>query len=131
DTDVHGNGAHYNQSGLPKRENLEAPNMGAVVSRLKGPRGALPPFVTVGPYMLDAPVPNTGQDGGFLGNSHQPFRILDPLAPIEKQPSLSPPDGVTVDRLLRRDVIHRQVDQLQRHVESDGTRGFGTAYERA
>jgi hypothetical protein len=130
-TDVHGNGAHYNQTGLPKGASTEAPNMGSVVSRFRGPRGALPPFVTVGPYMLDAPVPNTGQDGGFLGNSHQPFRILDPLAPIEKQPSLSPPDGVTVDRLLRRDVIHRQVDRLQRRVESDGTRGFGTAYVRA
>lgn len=131
DSDVHGNGAHYNQTGMPKQANLESPNMGAVVGRFKGPRGALPPFVTVGPYMLDAPVPNTGQEGGFLGNSHQPFRIADPLAPVEKQPNLSPPEGMTVDRLLRRDEIHRRLDLLQRRVETDATRGFGTAYERA
>ena len=131
DTDVHGNGAHYNQTGMPKLPGQESPNMGSVVGKFKRARGALPPFITVGPYMLDAPVPNTGQDGGFLGNSHQPFRILDPLAPLEKQPSLSPATGITVDRLLRRDVIHQQLDRFQRHVETDATRGFGAAYERA
>jgi hypothetical protein len=131
DTDVHGNGAHYNQTGMPKNAGFENPNMGAVVDRFRGPRGAMPAFVTVGPYMLDMPVPNTGQDGGFLGNSHQPFRILDPLAPLEKQPSLSPAPGITVDRLLRRDRLRDGIDAFQRRVETDATRGFDTAHQRA
>jgi hypothetical protein len=131
DSDVHGNGAHYNQTGMPKNANFENPNMGAVVDRHLGPRGAMPSFVTIGPYMKDMPVPNTGQDGGFLGNSHQPFRVLDPLAPIEKQPALSPPPGLTVDRLLRRDHLRRGIDHLHRAFETDATLGAGTAYERA
>lgn len=131
DSDVHGNGAHYNQTGMAKLLNVENPNMGAVVSRFKGPRGALPPFVTVGPYMQDAPVPNTGQEGGFLGSSYQPFRILDPLAPIEKQPSLSPPDGISIERVIRRDALYRGIDRFQQMVETQATRGFGTAHERA
>jgi hypothetical protein len=116
---------------MPKNANFENPNMGAVVDRHLGPRGAMPSFVTIGPYMKDMPVPNTGQDGGFLGNSHQPFRVLDPLAPIEKQPALSPPPGLTVDRLLRRDHLRRGIDHLHRAFETDATLGAGTAYERA
>jgi len=131
ESDVHGNGAHSAQTGMPKLPGVESPNMGSVVDRFKGPRGALPAFVAVGPYMLDSPVPNTGQDGGFLGNSHQPFRIADPLAPVEKQPSLSPPPGMSVDRLVRRDGLRRQIDRFQRKAETDATRGMGTAYERA
>ncbi|MBM3459731.1 MAG: DUF1501 domain-containing protein [Armatimonadetes bacterium] len=131
DSDVHGNGAHYNQTGMPKNPNFENPSMGAVVDRFRGPRGAMPAFVTVGPYMVDAPVPNTGQDGGFLGNAHQPFRIYDPLAPLDKQPALSPAPGVTVDRLLRRDQLREAVDQFHRQVETDALHGFDTARERA
>jgi hypothetical protein len=131
ESDIHGNGAHYAQTGALKQANLENPNMGSVVGKYRGGRGAMPPFVTVGPYMIDAPVLNTGQDGGFLGNSHQPFRILDPLAPVEKQPSLIPAPGVTVDRLMRRDAVCRRLDGFQRLAETDATRGFGTAYERA
>lgn len=131
ESDVHGNGAHYAQTGALKQPNLENPNQGSVVSKFLGGRGAMPPFVTVGPYMIDAPVLNTGQAGGFLGNSHQPFRILDPLAPVEKQPSLSLAPGVTVDRLQRRDSLCRRLDHLQRVTETDATRGFGSAYERA
>ena len=131
DADIHGNAAHYAQTGIPKTPSAEGPSLGAVVSKFRGPRGALPPFVTVGPFMKDAPVPNTGQDGGFLGNAYQPFRITDPTAPLAKQPSLSPPEGITVDRLLRRDGIYRQLDHLQRRLETDAVIGRGTAYERA
>ena len=131
DSDIHGNGAHHNQTGMPKNPNFENPSMGAVVDRFLGPRGAMPTFVTVGPYMVDAPVPNTGQDGGFLGSSHQPFRILDPLAPLDKQPSLAPAPGITVERLQRRDQLRAGMDTLQRRIETDATRGFDTAHARA
>jgi uncharacterized protein (DUF1501 family) len=129
--DIHGHSAHYTQTGMPKSLAFENPNMGAVVDRFLGPRGAMPAFVTVGPYMLDSPVPNTGQDGGFLGNSHQPFRIADPQAPLHQQPSLSPAPGITVDRLLRRDQLLTGVDRFQRQVETDAMRGYDTAHARA
>jgi len=131
DNDVHGHGAHYNQTGMPKQASFENPNMGAVVSRFLGPRGALPPFTAVGPEMTDSPVLPTGQEGGFIGSSYQPFRILDPQAPLDKQPALSPPPGLTVERVERRDHVLRQIDRLQRMTETDATRGMSTAYERA
>jgi hypothetical protein len=132
DNDVHGHGAHFAQTGMPKLPSVEHPNLGAVVDRFAGSRGALPGFVTVGPRMRDAPVIPTGQDGGFLGSTYQPFRILDPLAPLERQPTLSPPPGVSVDRLLRRDAVLREIDGFQRRVEdTDSVRGFGAAYRRA
>ncbi|HEU4753300.1 MAG TPA: DUF1501 domain-containing protein, partial [Armatimonadota bacterium] len=46
-------------------------------------------------------------------------------------PSLSPPPGLTVDRLTRRKAIQQQLDGLQRRAETDATQGFNTAYERA
>jgi hypothetical protein len=131
DSDVHGNGAHFNQTGMPKNPAFENPSMGAVVDRFLGPRGAMPAFTTVGPYMVDAPVPNTGQDGGFLGNAHQPFRIQDPLAPIERQPSLSPAPGISVSRLDRREELRGALDRLRGKVETDTTLGYDTAHARA
>lgn len=128
---VHGNGAHHNMTGMAKQAAFENPNMGAVVDRFKGPRGAMPAFVSIGPVMKDMPVLPTGQEGGFLGNSYQPFRILDPLAPVEKQPSLAPPPGITVERITRRDSLYHQIDRMQRLAETDSTRGFNRAYERA
>jgi hypothetical protein len=116
---------------MPKQASFENPNMGAVVSRSLGPRGALPAFTTVGPVMTDNPVLPTGQEGGFLGSSYQPFRILDPQASIEKQPALSPPQGLSVERIERRDQVMRRLDRLQRLTETDAMRGMGTAYERA
>ncbi len=130
-TDVHGNGCHANLTGQPKAPNLEHPNLGAVVDKFLGPRGAMPAFVTVGPVMTDAPVLPTGQEGGFLGSSYQPFRILDPTAPLDKQPALSLPPGLSMGRLLRRDDLYRRLDQMQRVLETDAVRGRGTAYERA
>lgn len=130
-SDVHGNAAHCAQTGMPKSLSAEHPNMGAVVDKFLGSRGAMPAFAAVGPYMLDNPVPNTGQNGGFLGNAHQPFRIRDPLAPLEKQPSLSPPEGISVARLAHRHTLYQRLDRLQRVMETDAVRGYGTAHERA
>jgi hypothetical protein len=91
----------------------------------------MPAFVTVGPVMTDTPVLPTGQEGGFLGSSYQPFRILDPSAPLEKQPALSPPPGISMGRLLRRDDLYRRLDHMQHVLETDAVRGRGAAYERA
>src|SRR5579883_2976074 len=40
-SDVHGNGAHYNQTGMPKQPSFENPNMGAMVDRFQPNQYAL------------------------------------------------------------------------------------------
>lgn len=132
DQTVHAQAAHYTLTGNKLAPGREAPNLGAVATKFLPQRTALPTAFHIGPRMWDTagngPI---GQDGGFLGNGCAPFRILDSLAPVDKIAALSPPPGLTGDRLnLRKELLH-VVDGYQRSVESADTAIYSSAYEKA
>ena len=132
DQTVHAQAAHYTLTGNKLAPGREAPNLGSVVTRFLPQRNALPSAFHIGPRMFDTPGNGPiGQDGGFLGNGCAPFRILDALAPVDKLAALTPPSGITGDRLNLRHELFKVVDSYQRRVESGDTHIYDSAYEKA
>jgi hypothetical protein len=132
DQTVHAQAAHYTLTGNKIAPGREAPNIGTVVSRFLPQRNALPSSFHIGPRMYDTPGNGPiGQDGGFLGNAGAPFRVLDSMAPVDKLAALTPPNGLTGDRLNLRQELLKTVDRYQRQIESSDTHIYDAAYEKA
>src|SRR5437016_2595802 len=132
DQTVHAQAAHYTLTGNRVGPGREGPNLGTVVGKFLSQRTALPNATQIGPRMWDtAGNGPLGQDGGFLGNATIPFRVYDALAPVDKLAALTPPTGLTGDRLNLRRELFKAVDQYQRAIESSDTRVYDAAYERA
>jgi len=132
DLSVHAQAAHYTLTGNKPAPGREAPNIGAVVSKFMHQRNALPSAIHIGPRMYDtAGNGPLGQDGGFLGNASSPFRVLDAMQPVDKLAALTPPAGMTGDRLNLRQELYKTVDSFQRRIESGDTRIHDAAYEKA
>src|SRR5436190_1006848 len=83
------------------------PCMGSAVARLRGNDQALPPHV----WLLDMHRRTfAGEGGGFLGQTCDPFRILqDPNRPDFRVQALTPPREVPLDRLAGRRGLLEQV----------------------
>ena len=132
DLSVHAQAAHYTLTGNKPAPGREAPNIGSVISKFMPQRNALPSAIHIGPRMYDtAGNGPLGQDGGFLGNANSPFRVLDSTQPVDKLAALTPPTGMTGDRLNLRHELYKQVDGFQRNIESGDTRIHDAAYEKA
>ena len=132
DQTIHAQAAHYTLTGNKFAPGREAPNIGSVINKFMPQRNALPTSIHIGPRMYDtAGNGPLGQDGGFLGNASSPFRVLDASQPVDKLAALTPPAGMTGDRLNLRKALYHQVDAYQRSIESGDTRIHDVAYEKA
>jgi Protein of unknown function (DUF1501) len=92
------------------------PHLGSIVSRFRGWRDGLPPFVAMPEYIREANMFDLpGQDAGFLGKAHDPLlvgsdarkRALEPL-------QIALPPGLTADRLADRRALR---DRLTRRLD--------------
>src|SRR4051794_41506894 len=83
------------------------PCVGSAVARLRGAGQALPGHV----WLLDMHRRTfAGEGGGFLGQTCDPFRILqDPNRPAFRVQALTPPREVPLDRLAGRRDLREQV----------------------
>lgn len=115
----HGGADHYMLTGyapLPGFNpnvvpNNQRPAHGAIVSKMLGPRGAVPPYVCL-PKMH----PSAGS--AYLGSVAAPFVVeADPNAPNFSVPDLVPPVVVDAARLNDRRGLMRQVDRFQKSNE--------------
>lgn len=103
------------------------PCMGSAVARLRGAGHSLPPHV----WLLDMYRRTfAGEGGGFLGQSYDPFRVLqDVNRPDFRVQALAPPREVPLDRLVGRRGL---LEQVQRQSETVlGRRAMDSHYERA
>jgi hypothetical protein len=103
------------------------PCVGSAVARLRGAGHALPGHV----WLLDMHRRTfAGEGGGFLGQTHDPFRILqDPNRPDFRVQALTPPREVPLDRLADRRGL---LDQLRRQGDAVlGRRTLDAHQERA
>jgi hypothetical protein len=127
----HPRAAHYMMTGNQVIRGAEWPNLGATISKFV--RGRRNPIgsVVVGPRLVDQPITPTGQDGGFLGNGFSPFRVADPLQPLDKIAALAPETALAPERAALRERLFYTIDGYQRHVESSQTQVHDSAYERA
>lgn len=115
------NGSHgvadaYVLSGHPFNPSLTFPSYGAVVSRERGDREGMPPYVQVG-QAIDKKF--GGGAAGFLGDQYNPFVLPgDPASPGFRVRDVAMPSGVDRDRFQRRMKALRVVDTYQSRVES-------------
>jgi hypothetical protein len=111
----HGTADQYVMSGRKFNQALHYPTYGSVVSYLKGFKSALPPFVQLG-GSIDRRF--GGGMGGVLGMSHNPFEIAaDPNADKFSVRDITPPAGITSERVDKRRKMLSEVDALQREAE--------------
>ena len=110
---VHDTGHQMMQTGRLFQGGIEYPNFGAVLAKLQGPKGDVPPFV-----LMPHPIGNTGgnmphgQSAGYLGKTFDPFVLnADPSDPNFKVPDMLPPDYLTALRVDRRRDWREMVDK--------------------
>jgi uncharacterized protein (DUF1501 family) len=102
-------------SGRKFNQAIHYPCFGSVASYYQGFKTALPPFVQLG-NKVDRRF--GGGSAGILGLEHGPFEILaDPNADKFSVRDITPPSGVTMERVDRRREILAKIDGLQRAAE--------------
>ena len=95
------------------KNNNQHPCIGSMVARL-GKTAALPPYISVPNYL------NSGGPS-FLGASYGPFVIAaDPAAPEFAVRDITLPTSVTSDRNTRRQAALREINAIERGVETAG-----------
>ena len=129
----HENGQRWMMTGHDFNAANKQPFMGSVISRVFGARGPLPASI-----VLPVPIGNTGtstphgQESAYLGSAHAPFFLgNDPARADFKVADLEPPKGQTEFRVEARRKLLKEIDDLQRQVETSGTLERDTAYARA
>jgi uncharacterized protein (DUF1501 family) len=96
--------------------NNQRPAHGAVIARLLGPRGSVPPYVCL-PRMH----PSCG--AAYLGSGAAPFVIgADPNAPDFSVPDVVPPPALEMRRVQARKELLAHVDRFQRAAEARDNR---------
>ncbi len=117
---VHDTGHQMMQTGRLFQNGIEHPNIGCVLSQIRGARGDAPPHV-----LLPRPIGNTGgsmphgQSAGFLGKRFDPFVLnSDPSTPNFKVPDMLPPDYISSVRTDRRRKLRTMIDSSVKELEA-------------
>jgi len=107
----HDRAAHHMLTGYRPSPALVYPGYGSVVSKAReATRGLLPPHVAV----PDAPI---FASSGFLTPAYDPFSVAsDPSQANFRVQNLTPPDRLTLERLLRRRDMVKSLDGFARDV---------------
>jgi hypothetical protein len=107
----HDRASHHMLTGYRPTPALVYPGYGSVVSKTReATRGMLPPFVAV----PDAPI---YASSGFLTPAYDPFTVSgDPNQESFRVQNLTPPDKLTLERLLRRRDMVRKLDDFAHDV---------------
>jgi len=108
----HGVADQHVMSGRKFNPAVPYPTLGAVVSHELGFKTAMPPFIQLGTAIDNR---FGGGSPGILGLEHGPFEIqADPNGANFVVRDITPPAGITNDRVDRRRKILNMVDALQR-----------------
>jgi uncharacterized protein (DUF1501 family) len=104
----HGTGNHYLLTGYKFTPAVTYPCYGSVYAREMGFRNGMPPYA-----ILNGMTQYTG--GGYMGAVYNPFNVGgDANSDSFSVKDVSPPGGVTMDRVTRRRSVLEAVDQFQR-----------------
>lgn len=107
----HGRASHHMMTGYRPSPALVYPSHGSVVSKVRETsRGMLPPYVAI----PDDPAFSTS---GYLTPAYDPFGVSgDPNQEGFRVRNLTPPDKLTLERLLRRRSMVRSLDEFAHDV---------------
>lgn len=115
----HGTADQFVMSGRKFNQAIHYPCFGSVTSYYHGFKNALPPFVQLG-TQVDRRF--GGGSAGILGLEHGPFEIdADPNAEKFVVRDITPPSGVSLERVDRRQQMLARIDHLQRAAELQPT----------
>jgi hypothetical protein len=131
---VHDTGHQMMQTGRLFQGGIEHPHIGCVLSKMRGPKGDVPPHV-----LLPRPIGNTGgnmphgQNAGYLGKMHDPFVLnADPADPNFKVPDMLPPEYLAPLRVDRRRQWREAIDKaVSRFETSQDARLFDSTFHQA
>ena len=113
---AHERGTHYMMTGFQPLPGFAVPSYGSVVSKLKQPLSALPPYIAV-------PSPVAYGGAGFLGAALDPFSPGgDPAQKNFKVRDLQPPRGISQTRVDRRRKLREAVDESFKAYEAGSDR---------
>jgi hypothetical protein len=107
----HDRASHHLLTGYRPLPAMVYPSYGSVVSKVReAKRGMLPPYVAI----PDGPAFSSS---GYLTPAYDPFAVSgDPNSESFRVQNLTPPDKVTMDRLLRRRAMVRSLDEFAHDV---------------
>lgn len=126
---------------------MAEPNVGAVVSKLRGGRNGLPGYIAVPGTTRPGPPPHNLFTGAWLGREHGPFcsggqpRNADFTARVKEaseddfnRQGLSPPPNLTAGRLGSRQGLRGRLERGLSQLEQSGavgvlSRQYRTAFE--
>jgi len=111
----HGTADQWVMSGRRFNSTIRYPTYGSVVSYRHGFKSAMPPFVQLG---TDVDRRYGGGTSGILGIEHNPFEITaDPNADKFTVRDITPPSGISFERVDRRREVLARIDALQRSAD--------------
>ena len=111
----HGSADQWVMSGRRFNPAVAYPTYGSVVSYHHGFKTAMPPFVQLGSQIDNR---FGGGTAGVLGLEHNPFEMLaDPNAKNFSVRDITPPKGITMDRVDRRRKMLSVIDELQKECD--------------
>jgi uncharacterized protein (DUF1501 family) len=112
---AHGIADQWVMSGRKFNQSLAYPCFGSVISQQKGARTTMPPFAQLGG---DVNRRYGGGTAGILGLEHNPLMLMgDPNSPDYTVRDISPPKGITSERIDRRTNMLATVEALQRNTD--------------
>ena len=109
------------------------PAFGSVIAKFRGPRGQVPPFVSLPHLAYDQVYKCPGQWGGLLGSRHDPFFVTqDPSRPDFRVTDFNRPAALDPNRLAGRRALLKRIDAASRHIDQITQRQqLDTYYDRA
>jgi hypothetical protein len=111
-------------TGLP--QNLTT--YGAVLTRLKGDTGDMPPYVHLGGRLFNSP----GVGGGVFGSACEPVSIANPLTSQVQLPQFTLSADVPANRFQQRRELLRSIDQMRAEAHaSPAIERMDTFHQRA
>lgn len=119
-------------TGFKEKPEPVRPNFGSIISKFRGHRGSLPPFVSVGRGIpRDVVRKVDGYGGGTLGKTFDPFMVsCSDLGEVEI-PALQLLDGLTPNRVSDRRALLSLVDEVPRQLEALGIDEWDRTFQRA
>ncbi|MFP6751746.1 MAG: DUF1501 domain-containing protein [Pirellulaceae bacterium] len=127
----HGTADQWVMSGRRFNSTIRYPTYGSVVSHQHGFKSAMPPFIQLG---TDVDRRYGGGTSGILGIEHNPFEIAtDPNAEKFTVRDITPPSGISFERVDRRREVLARIDALQRtaDIQQDTLAAQDEYYEAA
>lgn len=87
---------------------------GAVVAKLKGQAGPMPPYIHLGGKLFASP----GVGSGTLGSAFDPVEVPDPTGTRVQLPQFTLTADVAADRFLRRRDLLASIDRMRARAEA-------------